>query len=167
MIEKLITSKDCLSCIDPCCRFAVKDSSYAPMFSKKERALLLKKGFPKKFFKKRGKFFQVKLLKNGKGLICPFVSEGKKCKIHAIKPLECRLWPFLLLKKNSKGKVFLGFDSEGLCNALEKKGRKKLLSQEAKLLCKKLSKNNSRLVLENPQALKKPEQGFTILAELH
>ncbi|OGJ46605.1 hypothetical protein A2229_05145 [Candidatus Peregrinibacteria bacterium RIFOXYA2_FULL_33_7] len=105
--------RTCQAC-KTCCKFEKEDIYFAPIFSKNEIDLLISKGVKKELFKthKNSKnVLQIKLIKskeNSKIYNCPFlkVKQGL-CKIYENRPLDCKIWPLMVMKDKDSPKNFL------------------------------------------------------------
>lgn len=98
-----VPEKVCLAC-DVCCRFTDVDSFWRPKVAKGEpiEEYFTKEGSAVKelFFSPCGR---LKAVKDEDTCPCVFFQrESNECKVYMQRPLECRIYPFLLLKK-SKG----------------------------------------------------------------
>lgn len=106
-IEQIISQDYCLKC-KGCCRFAQVDSVWAPALTKDEAAELLKNHISALLITDN---YRVKTA-SAPGLevpICSFLNpEDNKCKVYSFRPLECRLYPFLI--NRSADKVYLAVD---------------------------------------------------------
>ena len=127
---QIINSKDCINCKDKCCKFASHLLRFSPIFTEEEFNTVIKKGFSKKLFKKISKnAYQLKLNKKEKGFyVCPFLSKGNWCSINEIKPYDCKIWPFILMrgKGKNKNKVYLMIDKVNECPAIKKASKEKI-----------------------------------------
>lgn len=74
MLKQFVPSEYCLKCLG-CCRFAQNPTIWAP----------------------RG----CRLIENNSGYICERLSlKDNRCRIYNRRPLDCRIYPFLLVRKN-------------------------------------------------------------------
>lgn len=102
-IRQIVPPKACLAC-DVCCRFIDKASPWRPVFTKRERDHIDKN----LALDKTGK---IKLIPYKKLHICPcFSPKENKCKVYALRPFDCRLYPFLLIRRGNK--IYLGIDKK-------------------------------------------------------
>ncbi len=123
-------SEDCKNCSDRCCRFAAHLSRFSPVFTEDELNLVIKKGFSRKLFLKKGKnTYQLKLTKkDGKFFVCPFLAEdGCFCSIYKIAPYDCKIWPFIVMKGDGKNKnrIYLMVDKVNECPVIKKVSKEK------------------------------------------
>jgi len=96
-LKQFIPERFCLVC-QGCCRFAQRYSKWSAYLLKEE----------KKFFKKRKIPFSLQPDRNHLKLVfykrlfyCQFFDIAhNRCVIYPLRPLDCRLYPFLLRKKN-------------------------------------------------------------------
>lgn len=131
--RQFIPQQFCLHC-DICCRFSQVRSVWTPLFTESEiRYLVKKKILPPSIFtatlthqiahNKKAQYINLIAYKDL--FICPcFNPSGQKCRIYQDRPFECRLYPFLLIKKCKK--LFLGLDKR--CPYLGNCGKEKIES---------------------------------------
>jgi len=114
----MVNSKICLEC-KRCCIFDDKDSYLAPHLSIKESKLIRRY-----FLEKEEDFYKIKLekyKKNKKLLRCSFLREANhRCLIYEKRPMECRIWPFVIGKGKNKGSVYLYVVNSDWCPAVIK-----------------------------------------------
>lgn len=107
-LKQYVPSEVCLSC-DGCCRFKEEESPWRPKVAAEEIELTAKttgqslpsKRIPKDTITPSG---HIKAISCGQGNhICTFFNpESNTCKIYNFRPFECRLYPFVLTKNNTK-----------------------------------------------------------------
>ncbi len=110
---QIIPNEVCFSC-DVCCRFLEVDSPLAPIFTALETETVLSYGAESTQFCPQldGKSTQIRLKAYKDFYICPFFQpQTGRCTIYAIRPLDCRLYPFALMFNKDKTKVLLGVDT--------------------------------------------------------
>ena len=117
-MKKITTSKTCLKCKN-CCLFEKDESYLSPYFSSKERI-----GIDKKFFKKgAGSGWQAKLVPYSKDkelLRCSFLDEKThRCRIYSKRPIECKLWPFVVSWDKERKNIILSLVDKSFCPATE------------------------------------------------
>lgn len=152
----------CLSC-DGCCRYPEKETVWAPLFLFEEILELTQKNIlPSCLFThpdiRRKRAARIDLISHEDFFICPcFETSDHKCKIYSFRPLECRLYPFLLTRKGNE--VFLAFDKKCPYMRQDAKGKTQeayvrylrgFLRSEEFL---RLAKNNPEIVSVYPQDL--------------
>jgi len=108
MIRQFVPQEACLKC-QGCCRFKEEDSVWLPCLLDGEiQELLDKKDIPALSIT-LGKKIQPIPNPDGEGFICACLNpQDNKCRIYDFRPLECRLYPFLISLR--KGKVLLTVD---------------------------------------------------------
>lgn len=111
-LKQLIPQKFCLAC-DVCCRFTDQHTIWAPVFTKKEiRGLRGQKLLSPNAFsnnKPDWRACRISLEPYRDFFICPcYKPKNHKCQIYTKRPLDCRLYPFVLLLR--QGNYFLGQD---------------------------------------------------------
>jgi hypothetical protein len=112
VIPQLVPSSTCLRC-DVCCRFPDPDSPLRPYFTGEEITAATDAGNlePRLFPLPAGS--QVSLVpdERGEGYLCPaFDPETARCRIYEQRPLDCRIYPFVLMWNASHDQVVLGWD---------------------------------------------------------
>ena len=126
---QLIDSADCDKCGDKCCRFAYHLVRFAPFFSEEEFLTAVTKGHSKRLFiKLKEGGYRARLSKKEKGFfICPFLANDM-CSIQKIKPYDCKIWPFILMrgKGKAKDKIYLMVDKANECHGMKKVPKEKL-----------------------------------------
>ncbi len=107
MIEQLLDSKVCLSCLG-CCRFREAGSAWAPAFLKEEVSAAKAHKIPAGAIAKNNKL----MLTHNAGqdcYVCVFLDTSTNfCSIYAHRPFECQLYPFVLNRE--KDKVYVSLD---------------------------------------------------------
>ena len=94
-----VTSGLCLSC-DVCCRFPEQGSFLAPVVTPDEAGAIGKEG-------------RVDLVPSGDGYICPFfTTSSNRCSIYDVRPFDCKLYPFALMKSRDGNEIILGIDTK-------------------------------------------------------
>lgn len=129
-MKHIIKTKDCIECLDPCCRFSPCLSEHFPIFSKAEYEEIIKRGNSKKLFKKVGtNVYQLKLMiKEGNYLKCPLLKEDNRmCAVYDLEPYYCRMWPFGIMKGFKKDKnIYLIIDLVENCPAIKKVSKEEM-----------------------------------------
>ena len=113
----LVSPRDCLAC-EVCCRFPESASPLAPFFSNEEAGRARAAGVGKSAFPpgRLGPGSRVLLEPWGEIFRCPAFRPGRNdCSIYPVRPIDCRLYPFMLMFDRRGGKVWLGLD--GYCPA--------------------------------------------------
>ena len=104
---------DCLRC-EICCRFPEADSALAPFFGNAEIERATRDGLSATAFPvgNYGAGHSALLTPEGAIHRCPaFRPGGNDCSIYANRPLDCRLYPFMLMYSRDGAQVLLGVDS--------------------------------------------------------
>jgi Fe-S-cluster containining protein len=107
---------DCERC-RTCCRFEEYESYFAPIFADSERRRLDAAGIAAGFVRhgRQEDVWQVQLVPEGRHHLCPFLDgESQRCRIYAHRPLDCRIWPFILMRDREE-KTVLGHFSRERC----------------------------------------------------
>ena len=111
-LKQLIPSEVCLKC-QVCCRFPTPESDMFPVFMKEEASrlssvhqslLALKDGVSRPV---ASPYHGV----NGQECACPFFNPvTQACAIYPDRPLDCQLYPFVLIFGQTKKRILLGLD---------------------------------------------------------
>ena len=112
MRDGLVTSEQCLAC-EVCCRFHEAGSLMAPVFSAAEMAAADRAGLTDEAFCRAGYGrSEPVILQRGRGhWTCPAFDEtANRCCIYAARPLDCRLYPFVLTFDEAGQSVHLAAD---------------------------------------------------------
>ena len=112
-LYQIIPSDVCFSC-DVCCRFLEGDSPLAPIFTETETEKAIVHGADPALFcpQADGKSTQIQLKPHNDFYICPFFEpETSHCTIYSIRPLDCQLYPFALMRSEDGNAVVLGVDT--------------------------------------------------------
>ncbi len=109
----LLSNADCFAC-DVCCRFPEPTTHLSPWFSRTEQARALTAGLRAEDFLP-GAFGagQPICLRSGDELCtCPgFEPAANRCTMYPDRPLDCRLYPFMLMYEQGGSEVWLGLDT--------------------------------------------------------
>ncbi len=108
---QIIPSERCLGC-DVCCRFPERDSPLRPYFTAEEIERAVARGVPREQFPDPSGG-RVRLIPHpaGDGFICPaFDPATNGCRIYSERPLDCRIYPFTLLRAPDGSTVLFGVD---------------------------------------------------------
>jgi uncharacterized protein len=114
---QLIPSEVCLEC-PVCCRFPERQAALSPFFFPEERTQA-------EGLKRQGSFrveapgqaSKAALVKCGHGYACSFFDPADHtCRVYEARPLDCSMYPAVIMHGKDHGKVFLGADTK--CPAL-------------------------------------------------
>jgi len=107
MIKQIIPSEVCLSCRG-CCTFSQPESSWSPILLDSEIQQLLECNYPPSLISPAKRFRPVPDSQSDR-FLCAFLNPVDfTCKIYSSRPLDCRLYPFMINRKEKK--VFLACD---------------------------------------------------------
>ena len=112
-VPQVVPSKVCLSC-DVCCRFPERDSFLRPYFTQAEIERAIKQGINSAYFlNAQGSQVEVVPNPSGEGYLCPaFDHETSHCRIYEVRPIDCQLYPFMLMWDEQHETVLLGWDTK-------------------------------------------------------
>lgn len=114
-MKQFVSQEYCLQC-DICCRFTENPTAWAPKFTHSEVVKAVEENaLPPELFTQANyhagdtTVFPIQLLDCSGGFRCPcFSVSDNHCLIYHHRPFECRLYPFMLLKK--KNQFFVAYD---------------------------------------------------------
>ncbi|NGZ04662.1 MAG: hypothetical protein CV090_16600, partial [Nitrospira sp. WS238] len=112
-LPQLVPGSTCARC-DVCCRFPEADSFLRPYFAQQEITDAVRQGVSEVSFPDKSGS-QVNLVKNptGEGYLCPaFDSTSGLCGIYKVRPLDCQIYPLVLMWNASSEEVLLGWDTK-------------------------------------------------------
>src|SRR5438094_8347354 len=112
-LPQLVPSRVCLSC-GVCCRFPEADCFLRPYFTAEEIGRAVAAGVEAAHFSDRNGC-QVSLVPNshGEGYHCPaFDPATSHCRIYEVRPLDCQIYPFAVMKNADQSRVVLGWDTK-------------------------------------------------------
>lgn len=111
----------CQSCRG-CCKFAEDETYFAPLFTKKEVDRIRSEGFPADCFKQHknhSDVFQVILVRSLKDkhvFVCPYLNEETHlCDIYPIRPIDCKIWPLIMMRTDKSKEYLLGCFHQRVC----------------------------------------------------
>jgi hypothetical protein len=112
-VPQLVPSRVCFVC-DVCCRFPEADSFLRPYFTEEEIQRAVATGVdPAHFPEPAGGQIQVVPNAAGTGYLCPaFDPATSQCRIHEVRPLDCRLYPLAVMWNEDRSRVVLGWDTK-------------------------------------------------------
>ncbi|MGH7236865.1 MAG: phosphatidylglycerol lysyltransferase domain-containing protein [Nitrospiraceae bacterium] len=112
-LPQLVPSRVCLSC-DVCCRFPDPDSSLRPYFTGEEIRRAIARGVaPAQFPELNGCQVSVVPSPVSDGYLCPaFDPATSHCRIYDVRPLDCQIYPFVVMWNADRTQVVLGWDSK-------------------------------------------------------
>lgn len=110
-LPQIVPGSRCLQC-DVCCRFPDHDSPLRPYFTETEIAEAVAAGLPAHSFPDRaGSRITLVHHPAGEGYLCPaFDVATSRCTIYPVRPLDCRLYPFALMRPPQGEGLLLGWD---------------------------------------------------------
>ena len=118
-LSQLIPSEICLEC-PVCCRFPEKQAALSPFFFPQERQAvdsIESRGFFREAAK--GAASKAGLVVCGHGFACSFFNPGDHtCQIYEARPLDCSMYPAVIMRSEDHQKVLLGADTK--CPALSR-----------------------------------------------
>lgn len=158
-LKQIVPSSLCFTC-DVCCRFPEETSFLAPFFTEEEIAALPenRKGF---FPSSQGAKIRLVPHPAGEGCLCPnFDPKTQHCLIYDDRPLDCRIYPFALLR-DPEGTVALGIDTK--CPFIQEHAGDPEMKRDAEEVKAFLESDEIVAVLERHPGLIGPFQDDVIL----
>ncbi len=126
-MKQIVQHEQCLRCRE-CCRFRADRQDFAPIFTAEElEAIRAARSSLPEFvpFKQTENIFQIRLKQAVHPdpvypYVCPFLDEDSyQCTIYDVRPFDCRVWPFIILKQTETGAIRLEHFTESACLALQ------------------------------------------------
>jgi len=131
-IKSLIKLSDCKKC-QSCCKFKKDAFDWAPVFSSEEKEKIERlrgKKFSFKNYQGAKDLFQLELVRSKKKnnlYVCPFLNEDKQlCEIQKIKFLDCKIWPFVVMRSKDGKFVNLFCFNGKICPGIKNLSGQKL-----------------------------------------
>lgn len=147
-LKQIVPSSLCLTC-DVCCRFPEETSFLAPFFTREEIERL--GPAQARFFHSPATGSKIKLQPHGEGCICPYFDpQTQYCKIYGERPLDCRIYPFAILR-DPEGAVVLGIDTK--CPFIQMHATDAQMKVDAEEVAAFLESDSIRPILETHPAL--------------
>ena len=103
-LQQFVPQEVCLKC-DGCCRFKDEESLWRPKIAGEEIKLAVKNGLAEEVFSKKtvGDDGHLRTVSCAGNHFCTFFHPGDNtCGIYRNRPFECRLYPFILTKRNQR-----------------------------------------------------------------
>ena len=162
-LTQLIPSEICLEC-PVCCRFPEKQAALSPFFLPEERNRVeaLKTGGS---FRESGAS-KAELVVCGNGFACSFFNPADHtCRVYPVRPLDCSMYPAVVLYSKDHRKVMLGADTT--CPALSRPGVSVRLRQYLDSIQRYLESNAlSSLIRKYPQFISEFQEEAVEVREL-
>ena len=151
MMKQLVTQDFCLKCRG-CCRFKEADSVWAPTVLDEEEKLI-----PTFAISSNKKIRALPSAEKINNFICSFLnSQDNKCNIYEGRPFECRLYPFIINRKENKAFLALDLNCPFVKENIDSEGLKEYSRELAELLnsprYKICFKDNPRIIQAYPEA---------------
>ncbi len=145
MIEQIIPEGFCLSCRG-CCRFSSADSAWQPSLCDEEISRMVARRIPPAAVTGAKKARVVPDLTQTNAYVCTFLNTGdNRCAIYKDRPLECRLYPFLLCRRG--GSVVLACHMQ--CPFMKGHFEEAAVKEHIRLLARVLAREEYRAILKN------------------
>jgi Fe-S-cluster containining protein len=160
-LKQMVPQAVCLTC-DVCCRFPEETSFLAPFFMRDEIARLGSAALS--HFDRPQQGSKIKLAHRGDGgdgCICPYFDPVTQyCGIYGDRPLDCRIYPFALLR-NPEGAIVLGVDTK--CPYIQEHAGDAQMGQDAEAVAQFLESEAITTLLAAHPALIGPFQDDVII----
>lgn len=160
-MRQIVHHEQCRRCRE-CCRFRANRQDFAPIFTAEELDAIrqVTDSMPAFVpFKDSGNIFQIQLAKAKiedpvYPYVCPFLDEDKyECTIYDVRPFDCRIWPFIILKLSDTGEVKLAHFTADACLALEEASMEDFGEYEADMQQMVTSESFLRFLNEHPDLI--------------
>ncbi len=165
-LAQLIPSEVCLEC-PVCCRFPEKQASLSPFFFPEERSRIDTLNAKGSFREAgRGLASKAELVKCGHGFACSFFNpEDHTCQVYEARPLDCSMYPAVIMRSRDYEKVLLGADTK--CPALSRPTVAARLQQYLDSIQRYLESTTlSSLIRQYPQFISEFQEEVVELREL-
>ena len=151
-MEQLVTQDLCLKCRG-CCRFKEADSIWAPSVLDEEEKLI-----PTFAISSNKKIRVLPCAEKLNNFACSFLNaQDNKCNIYEGRPFECRLYPFLINRKENKFFLALDLNCPFVKENIGSECLKEYSERLAELLnsprYKKCFKDNPQIIQAYPDAV--------------
>ncbi|MFH0876995.1 MAG: YkgJ family cysteine cluster protein [Candidatus Omnitrophota bacterium] len=167
-LEQLLTQEDCSAC-DGCCRYAERESVWTPLFLFDEIVELTEGNIvPTCLFThsawRQKAAARIDLVQDEGRFFCScFDVAQNKCKIYPHRPLDCRLYPFVLARKDKK--IYLALDEK--CPGAQRRSGTKEMKDYIQYLVKFFaSKKTEDLLKRDPEFVQEYPSGLKFLISL-
>lgn len=166
-VPQIVPESWCANC-RICCRFPAQEKVQTPVFSNLEAEWALKQGGSPDWFRKEegSPSLTPNLHTCASGWRCPaFESDTRRCSIYPVRPLDCRIYPFVLTRDAAGTRATLNMDMK--CPYLEAHGRDPEVTAYALGLARYLETQEGLAYLKtNPQLVGKSWPEFFAVAAL-
>jgi len=165
-LPQLVPSEICLEC-PVCCRFPEKQAALSPFFFPEERRLvdnLHRKGSFRE--SAPGAPSKAELVVCGHGFACSFFNpEDHTCQIYEARPLDCSMYPAVVMRSQDGRRTLLGADTK--CPALARPSIKQRVGQYLDLIQRTLESTTlSSLIGKHPQFITEFQEEVVEIREL-
>ncbi|HUJ79177.1 MAG TPA: phosphatidylglycerol lysyltransferase domain-containing protein [Nitrospiria bacterium] len=163
-IPQIIPNLRCLRC-DVCCRFPDAGSPMRPYFTAAEIEAAIARGVPVEYFPERsGGRVALTPHPAGEGFVCPAFDVGtNRCAIYDDRPLDCRLYPFVVIRSPEGGRPLLGWDQ--LCPYLREEADPMLPLKTVPIVAEWLCPSDAPSPLEDDPGFVGPFQASVWMME--
>ncbi|HVZ79421.1 MAG TPA: YkgJ family cysteine cluster protein [bacterium] len=165
-LPQLIPSEVCLDC-PVCCRFPDKQASLSPFFFPEERAAVDSLNVDGSFRERaQGRPSKAELVECGHGFACSFFDPADHtCRIYPARPLDCSMYPAVIMHSADHRKVLVGADTK--CPALKRPSVAAKLGQYLDLIQRTLqSASLSSLIRQYPHFISEYQEEVVEVREL-
>jgi Fe-S-cluster containining protein len=160
-MKQIVHHEQCKRCGE-CCRFRADRQDFAPIFTAGEiEAIRAVRGEMPEFvpFKDSDNIFQIRLVEAQQPTphypyVCPFLDEDNyACSIYDVRPFDCRVWPFIILKETETGEIRLAHFTGNACLAMQEVSPEDLSEYEAYMQEWVTSEDFLNFLREHPQLI--------------
>jgi len=160
-MRQYIPEAFCLSC-KGCCTFAEKDSIWAPVLLREEMKELVCDDKVPPMAIARDNTLRLREAPKTGAYECPlFDAAHARCSIYAVRPFECRLYPFLIHRKGKN--IFLALHTR--CRFLSSRGAESGFKDYGAYMLDFFKTQGLALIKDNPHLAREyPQEEIVIVA---
>lgn len=156
-VKGITKSSHCLICRG-CCYFRTEDQYFGPIMTDKELQTTKSQyptlQFTVKKHRQSNNIFQINLISSRRPgyLVCPLYNQDNgKCRIYLHRPLDCSLWPIMLVKTHQPNLIDITISQSDVCPSLEKQPDK--IQKYSQYIVKKLNSPEFKTLLRRYREL--------------
>ncbi len=126
-MKQIVHHEQCRRCRE-CCRFRANREDFAPIFTDQEVEAIRAVRQPMPEFTPFRSTTNIRQIRLKQAVhddpvypfVCPFLDEDNyQCTIYDLRPFDCRIWPFIIVKVRATGAIQLEHFTGDACLALQ------------------------------------------------